>query len=108
MVQNLAGLVLASIDQAEDFKVRAFRSSVNIPAGVMSLGNFGFITGGVGGGRGLRYLSSGSKVCTAAAKMIEFDLLLLPDCRIWRGTSRTFRVWPGRNGQEVVEGSAGL
>lgn len=46
----------------------------------MSLGNFGLIAGGAGGGRGLRYLWSGSKVCTAAAKIIESDLLLLPVC----------------------------
>jgi hypothetical protein len=46
----------------------------------MSFGNLGLITGGTGGGRGLMYLSSGSKVCTAAAKITESDLLLLSDC----------------------------
>jgi len=79
LVQNLASLVLV-LTTLKNFRVEAFHSTVNIPAGVMSFGNFGLIAGGVGGGRGLTYLSSGSKVCTAADKMIESDLFLLPGC----------------------------
>lgn len=53
------------------------------------------------GGTGLRYLSLGSRV-----KAFEVS-----DCTRRcpsLGISKTFRRWPGNNGQTVVDGSAGL
>jgi hypothetical protein len=70
---------------------------------VESVGKFGF-----GTGRGFKYLSSGFIV--RYSELVELTLpfrLRLPE-PIWVGTWRTFTVWPGRRGHDVVEGSAGL
>ena len=74
---NLFSLSIAWESQPSRTKCIEF---LHLQTGVMSLGNLGLPAGGVGGGRGLVYLLSGSKVCTVYDSTTE-SVLLFPDCR---------------------------
>ena len=66
-----------------------------------------FNRGKAGAGRGLTYLSSGSIVLVSeATETVELVLVLrgLVLAKL-SGTCKTFTSWPGRSGQEVVDGS---
>jgi hypothetical protein len=67
---------------------------------VMSFGSFGR-----GAGCGVMYLSSGFRVdgSKSVTSETEEDLLLLTK-RFSKGTSSTFKYWPGRSGHELVDG----
>jgi hypothetical protein len=69
----------------------------------MSFGSFGR-----GAGLGVMYLSSGFNVdgSKSVTSETEEDLLLLTNL-FSQGTSRTFKYWPGRSGQELVDGWLG-
>jgi hypothetical protein len=69
---------------------------------VFNLGSFGL--GIAGAIRGAKNLSAGFIVCIPG-DIAPSDALLSRKGLICVGTLRTFTGWPGRYGQEVVEGS---
>ena len=55
-----------------------------------------------------RYLSSGSSVNTVLQSSCGASMSGSSGAAIWKGTSSTFRLWPGSKGHAEVEGSVGL
>jgi hypothetical protein len=62
--------------------------------------------GTAGGGRGVRYLSSGFIVFITTGGAPS-ETLLSRSGVISTGTCNIFTCWPGRNGHEAVDGSVG-